>query len=112
MCLFNDFLVCVHVCPFFSTVSHSVWIRKLRDSIVTEGQREREMVTQTANGRDRARIRSRRNKELYYFARSLFLWKKKAPSVLMSLSFPVLKLTWVVHVNRASLHSNGSIILE
>lgn len=38
--MFNDFPKCV--CPFLSTVSLSVWIRKLRDSIVTERQRERE----------------------------------------------------------------------
>lgn len=71
------FSVCV--CPFLSTVSLSVWIRKLRDSIVTERQRERERVTQTANGRGGGRETKNFIILLY---RSLFLLI--LPSVLVS----------------------------
>lgn len=103
--MFNDFPKCV--CPFLSTVSLSVWIRKLRDSIVTERQRERESDTDSKWER-----RRQRNKELYYFALSFIIFVNSAVGARVCLSPSVIKLTSVVIVNRASVHSNGSIMTK
>lgn len=66
------------------------------------------MVTETANGRDGARIRRQRDKELYYFDLSFIIFVNSAINACVSLSPFVIKLAWAVRVNRASVYSNGS----